>query len=66
MSESNIGPRIYGAVKVGDSGEIVILADAMKELNINPGDRLIVMAGVNRRGLAIIKANTMCEVADQL
>jgi AbrB family looped-hinge helix DNA binding protein len=66
MSEVNIGPHIYGTVKVGDRGQIVIPADARKELNINPGDLLLVMAGRNRRGLAIIKADAMREVADRI
>jgi AbrB family looped-hinge helix DNA binding protein len=66
MTEANIGPHIYGTVKVGDRGQIVIPADARKELNINPGDLLLVMSGRNRRGLAIIKADAMREVADRI
>lgn len=66
MSEAKIGPRIYGTVKVGDRGQIVIPADARKELNINPGDLLLVLAGRNRRGLAIIKADAMREIADKI
>jgi AbrB family looped-hinge helix DNA binding protein len=66
MSETNIGPHIYGTVKVGDRGQIVIPADARKELKINPGDLLLVMAGRNRRGLGIIKADAMREIADRI
>ncbi len=66
MPEINPGPHIYGTVKVGDRGQIVIPADARKELSINPGDILLVMSGRNRRGLAIIKADAMREVAERI
>ena len=31
-------PHIYGTVKVGDRGQVVIPADARKDLNLKPGD----------------------------
>ena len=41
--------RIYGTVKVGDRGQVVIPSDARKELDIKPGELLLVMTGRNRR-----------------
>lgn len=57
---------IYGTVKVGDRGQIVIPSKARKELNIQSGDLLLVMAGKNRRGLALVKADMMREFANRI
>jgi AbrB family looped-hinge helix DNA binding protein len=59
-------PRLYGTVKVGDRGQVVIPADARKDLDIKPGDLLFVMMGRNRRGLAMVKADAMREFADKI
>jgi AbrB family looped-hinge helix DNA binding protein len=66
MTERNPQRAIYGTVKVGDRGQVVIPAHARKELNINPGDLLLVMSGRNRRVLAMVKADAMRELADQI
>jgi AbrB family looped-hinge helix DNA binding protein len=57
---------VYGTVTVGDRGQIVIPSKARKELNIKPGDLLLVMAGKNRRGLALVKADLMREFANRI
>ena len=62
MSEGNI----YGAVRVGDRGQVVIPSKARKELNIKPGDLLLVMAGKNKRGIAMVKADAMREFANKI
>ncbi len=48
------GKHIFGMVKVGDKGQIVIPAKARKIFDINPGDNLIVL-GDEGQGIAIIK-----------
>lgn len=48
------GKHIFGMVKVGDKGQIVIPAKARKIFDINPGDNLIVLGDENQ-GIAIIK-----------
>lgn len=48
------GKHIFGMVKVGDKGQIVIPAKARKIFDINTGDNLIVL-GDEGQGLAIIK-----------
>jgi AbrB family looped-hinge helix DNA binding protein len=58
--------RIYGTVKVGDRGQVVIPAEARKDLSIKPGDLLLVMAGRNRRGILIVKADAMRELARRI
>lgn len=48
------GKHIFGIVKMGEKGQIVIPANARKVFDIVPGDNLIVL-GDEAQGLAIIK-----------
>ena len=48
------GKHIFGTVKVGEKGQIVIPKDAREIFNIQPGDSLVVL-GDEATGLAIIK-----------
>ena len=60
----NIAPKgkhIFGMVKVGDKGQIVIPAKARKIFNINPGDNLIVL-GDEGQGIAIIKEKGLLDL----
>ena len=58
--------HIYGTVKVGDRGQVVIPSEARKDLNIKPGDLLLVMAGKNKRGIGMVKADTMREFVNRI
>jgi AbrB family looped-hinge helix DNA binding protein len=66
MVEGKRRARLYGTVKVGDKGQVVIPADARKELDIKTGDLLFVMVGRNRRALAMIKAEVMRSLAERI
>lgn len=66
MSTSDEGMSIYGTVKVGDRGQVVIPSKARKDFNIKPGDLLLVVAGKNRRGIAMVKADAMKEFASRV
>lgn len=48
------GKHIFGMVKVGDKGQIVIPSKARKIFDIQPGDNLVVL-GDEGQGIAIIK-----------
>lgn len=48
------GKHIFGMVKVGEKGQIVIPAKARKVFDIAPGDNLIVL-GDEGQGIALIK-----------
>lgn len=48
------GKHIFGIVKVGEKGQIVIPAKARKIFDIAPGDNLIVL-GDEGQGIALIK-----------
>jgi len=66
MIERKSDSHLYGTVKVGDKGQVVIPAEARKELDIKPGDLLFVMAGRNRRGIAMVKADAMRDLAEKI
>jgi AbrB family looped-hinge helix DNA binding protein len=66
MSNGAEGMSIYGTVKVGDRGQVVIPSKARKDFNIKPGDLLLVVAGKNRRGIAMVKADAMREFASRV
>ena len=55
------GKHIFGMVKVGDKGQIVIPAKARKIFDINPGDNLIVL-GDEGQGLAVIKEKGLLDL----
>ena len=48
------GKHLFGMVKLGDKGQIVIPAKARKIFDLKPGDNLIVL-GDEAQGLAIMK-----------
>lgn len=48
------GKYMFGMVKVGDKGQIVIPVKARKVFNIKPGDNLVLLGDENA-GIAIIK-----------
>ena len=55
------GKHMFGVVKVGDKGQIVIPAKARKIFNINPGDSLIIL-GDEERGIAIVKEKSIMDL----
>ena len=56
------GKHIFGTVKVGERGQIVIPKEAREIFEINPGDTLLVL-GDEEQGIAVVKADVMKEVA---
>ncbi|OFR22753.1 AbrB family transcriptional regulator [Atopobium sp. HMSC064B08] len=55
------GKHIFGMVKVGDKGQIVIPAKARQIFDINPGDSIIVL-GDEKQGIALIKEKGILEM----
>lgn len=56
------GQHIFGTVKVGERGQIVIPKEAREIFDINAGDTLLVL-GDEEQGIAIVKADVMKELA---
>jgi len=59
------GKHMFGMVKVGDKGQIVIPSKARKIFDINPGDNLIVL-GDEASGLAIIKEKGILDLINKM
>lgn len=58
------GKYIFGVVKVGDKGQIVIPRDARKQYDIKPGDALLLVGDQN--GMALIKTEIFESFVDQM
>ena len=52
--ETPKGKHIFGTVKVGERGQIVIPKKAREIFNIKPGDMLLIL-GDEAQGIAIVK-----------
>ncbi len=57
------GKYIFGVVKVGDKGQIVIPKDARNIYGIKPGDALIRLG--DERGIAMLKTEIFQTAIDQ-
>ena len=57
------GKYIFGVVKVGDKGQIVIPKDARKIYDIKPGDGLMLLGDQN--GMALLKTEIFQNIIDQ-
>jgi AbrB family looped-hinge helix DNA binding protein len=65
MTEIQKGKYIFGTVKIGERGQIVIPKEARDVFNINPGDNLL-LVGDEEKGIAIVKADIMKDLALKL
>jgi len=47
--------KVYGAVTVGERGQLVIPSDLRKDLDIKAGERLMIFAKVDRKMISIMR-----------
>lgn len=57
--------QFYGITTMGERGQVVIPADARKELDLQPGEKLIVL-GKFGKILAVMKANNLNEIMNEI
>ncbi len=63
--ETPKGKHIFGFVKVGEKGQIVIPKEAREIFDIKPGDSLLVL-GDEAQGIAIAKNEEVMRWAEEL
>ena len=49
------GKFVFGIVKVGESGQVVIPKHAREVFKVNPGDKLVVLGDTKQGGIALAK-----------
>lgn len=59
------GKHLFGTVRVGEKGQIVIPKQAREIFSINPGDSLMILGDESQNGLALIKADLFLEMAQE-
>lgn len=57
--------HLFGSVKVGERGQVVIPKEAREIFSIEPGDILLVLGDVER-GIALVKADALQEFAKKI
>jgi AbrB family looped-hinge helix DNA binding protein len=62
MTEKFKDVQIYGTVKVGEKGQVVIPAVARKDFSIEPGNLLLVATGPRKRGIVLVKTDAVKEL----
>ena len=58
-------PIFYGAVTVGERGQIAVPAEARRALEITPGTKLVVLGSPDNRILMMLKAEAVTEILTQ-
>ncbi|MBQ6771617.1 MAG: AbrB/MazE/SpoVT family DNA-binding domain-containing protein [Bacteroidales bacterium] len=61
--EAHNGKFIFGVVKVGERGQIVIPKEAREQYEIKPGDNLVVLG--DDKGIAMLKNEVFQEILNQ-
>ena len=61
--EANNGKFIFGVVKVGERGQIVIPKEAREQYDIKPGDSLMVLG--DQKGIAMLKTEVFQSIINQ-
>ncbi|MGB9589174.1 MAG: AbrB/MazE/SpoVT family DNA-binding domain-containing protein [Armatimonadota bacterium] len=55
-----------GTVTVGERGQVVIPAEARKKMDIQTGDRLIIMSQPHGKGIVLLKLDAVREFLNRL
>ena len=66
IPKSSLDDCCLGTVTVGERGQVVIPADARKKLNINTGDKMLIMSHPSGDGLVLFKIDAVREFLNHL
>ena len=55
-------PKFYGATTLGERGQVVVPAEARKDLNLSPSTKVMVFGAPMGEGLLIVKADSVAEM----
>lgn len=66
MQDQQEGKYMFGVVKVGERGQIVIPAEARKVFNIKAGDALLVLGDTKKGGMALVKTEIFQSTINQI
>ncbi|MBA7674887.1 hypothetical protein ES703_83112 [subsurface metagenome] len=55
-------PKFYGATTLGERGQVVVPAEARKDLNLSPSTKVMVFGAPMGEGLLIVKADSIAEM----
>lgn len=59
------GKQIFGVVKIGDKGQIVIPKEAREVFGLKPGDSLLVLGDLSK-GLALVKTKVFDDIVEDV
>ena len=63
--KKNEGKQIFGVVRVGDTGQIVIPKEARKLFDIKAGDALLDLGDMSK-GLALVKTQIFDDIVEDV
>jgi len=55
-------PKFYGATTIGERGQVVVPAEARRDLDMVPSSKVLVFGSPGGEGLLIIKAESVAEI----
>ena len=55
-------PKFYGATTIGERGQVVVPAEARKDLDMLPSSKVLVFSSPGSEGLLIIKAESVAVI----
>lgn len=61
----NVEKCFYGAVTVGERGQVVIPAEARTELGIKPGDKILILRHPVYNGLVMAKVDAFSVMLEE-
>jgi AbrB family looped-hinge helix DNA binding protein len=58
-------PKFYGSTVISDKGQVVIPVEARNALNLEKGEKLLVM-GMNDSSITLMKLSSFKKISDEL